>query len=148
MKPIRRYIDAFFIALRMTLRGETPQPPPRDPALAAWLRDGLPLLDAVYTAADGAGLRRAQREALTLRIDGREMKLETLLGTLRFHLAQEYPSLLRQPGQHNLLAIRAGCMNDRYWVSKLRAEPALQQGGLPAALERLATHLEALPKNS
>jgi hypothetical protein len=133
--------------LRMTIRGEKPQPPPRDAAFDAWLREGLRLVDAVYVAADSAALRPEQRAGIALRVDGRAMKLETILGTLRFHMAQEYPSMLRQPGQHNLTAIRAGCLNDRYWVSKLRAEPALQVGSIPAALGRLAAHLDSIPKN-
>jgi hypothetical protein len=147
MKPIRRYLDAFFTALRMTIRGEKPQPPPRHAGLDAWLREGLRLVDAVYYTADSAGLRRERRREISLRIDGRAMPLETVLATLRFHLGQEYPSLLREPGQHNLTAIRAGCLNDRYWVSKIQAEASLQQGGIPAALGQLATHLEAFPKN-
>ena len=148
MKPIRRYIEALFIALRMTIRGEKVNPPPRDAALDDWLREGLRRVEAVYQAADAAALRREQRDQISLRVDGRAMKLETILGTLRFHMAQEYPSMLRQPGQHNLMGIRAGCMNDRYWVSKLLAEPSLQQGSLPEALTQLATHLETIPKNS
>jgi hypothetical protein len=146
MKPLRRYIDAFFTALGMTIRGERPQHPPRDAALAAWVQQAANLVDAVYAAADGAALRRPQRQQITLKIDGRAMKLETVLATLRFHMAQEYPSLLRQPGQHNLMAIRAGCINDRYWVSKLLDEPALQQGSLPDALARLDAHYETIPK--
>ncbi len=148
MKPISRYVEAFVIALRMTIRGEKLQPPPRDTSLDAWLREGLRLVDAVYNAADSAAIRREQRAGMTVRIDGRPMKLEIVLGTLRFHLAQEYPSLLRQPGPHNLMGIRAGCMNDRYWVSKLLEEPALQHGSIPIALNQLAAHLETIPKNS
>ncbi|MBI5668174.1 MAG: hypothetical protein HZC41_09220 [Chloroflexi bacterium] len=139
-----RFWTAFWHALRLTLRGQTP-PALQHPHLLEWVRQLAALMDAVYAAADEAQLDRARRQTLTLRLDGRVMTVETVLSTVRFHARDEYPSLLRSGLASNLLGIHASNINDRYWISRLQALPEMQATPVAAALQRLADHLEALP---
>lgn len=139
-----RYWAAFRQALRLTLRGQKP-PALQHPQLLAWVRQLAALVDAVYVAADQTQLDRARRQALTLRLDGRVMSVETVLAAVRFHAYEEYPSLLRSGLPTNRLGIHASNMNDQYWISRLAELPELQSPPLAGALQRLAAHLNNLP---
>ncbi len=144
MTAFRRYARAFFIALRMTLRGEKP-PEPRYPAFVIWSRQTVVLLDEVSKAAASAGLDASRRKSISLKLDGRMLDLDTILGTLRYHAAQEYPSLLGSGVPHSLMAVQAGNINDRYWVTRLLQEATLGDTSLQAALQKLAAHMDAIP---
>jgi hypothetical protein len=129
----------------LTLRGETlgsPQPP-----IVQWQREYVLRIDAVRKAADQSGLGGAAREKLKLKVDGRSMSVETILGTLHFHASQEIPMLLRQgTNQRSLNAIYAMNMNDHFWVSRLMDSPDLQQPTLQTALALLDKHLADIPR--
>ena len=141
-----RYLRALITALRFTMRGVQP-PGLRQPELYAWIKQMVVLVDAVYAAADANGLDKAARTVATVKLDGRALTLETMFGTLRYHAAQEYPSLLRTSGGRgiNLGAIQASNLNDRYWLLKLRDESSLGSPAVQAALAALAAHLDAIP---
>ncbi len=143
MNPVTRYIRAFLIALWMTLRGEKP-PEPAYPELVVWSREMLQLVQSVYTAAESAGLDKSARQSIVLRLDGRAMNVETILGAFRYHAAHEYPSLLKSAGRFNRNAVQATNINDRYWLSQLAEETALQNASLQAAFARLSDHLGAI----
>ncbi|NWF70729.1 MAG: hypothetical protein HXY40_16715 [Chloroflexi bacterium] len=137
-----RYVRTFFTAISLTLRGARPPEVAHAP-LRAWIAQARKLLDGVYAAADANGLPASQRQTLRLRIDKREMAVETLLAALRHHLNEEYPYLLRHPTPHSLTAIYASNLNDRYYISRLAetlTTPALQR-----ALQKLGAHLDAIP---
>lgn len=149
MNTLTRYIRAFIVTLRLTMRGQQP-PGLRHPELYTWIKQMALLVDAVYAAADQNNLGKKAREATTVKLDGRSMSLETAFQTLRYHAGEEYPSLLRNSpnSRHNLSAIYAGNMNDRYWLMTLQAEPALQNTAVHAALTHLGAHLDAIPSTS
>jgi hypothetical protein len=142
---LRRYLRAFIVALGMTLRGEGP-PPPRP--LAAWSQQTLWRLDELYAALERQGLDEAARQQMALKLDGRLMKVETVLATVKHHAAQEYPSLLRSNIEFNLAAIQAANVNDRYWLARLAELPPLQAPAIAAALNRLRAHLDAIPNDT
>jgi hypothetical protein len=141
----RRIWQAFIQALRLTLRGETlgsPQPP-----IVQWQREYVLRVEAVRKAADQSGLGAAARADLKLKLDGRSMSIETILGTLHFHANQEIPMLLSQgTQQRSLNAVYAMNMNDRFWVSRLMESPGLQQPALQTALALLDKHLAEVPR--
>lgn len=139
-----RYIRAFFIALRMTLRGEKPQPPPYQ-ALIDWLEATPALVKAVYAAADQHGMDKATRQAVQIKVDGREQPIQTLLAGVEYHARQEYPYLLQNPTSHSLVAIYASNMNDQYGVLRLKDHPRIAGTPLEQPVTRLATHLEGIP---
>lgn len=140
-----RYVRAFFIALGMTLRGQTPPPAPNAP-LRAWLAAGLPLVMAVIRAADQEGLNEAIRKRLMLRIDGRDMSMHTLLAGVEHHLRQEYPYLLQHLTDHSVTAIYASNMNDQYRLMRLRDSDLLtEQAAVREAVARLSEHLNSIP---
>jgi hypothetical protein len=122
---LTRYIRAFIVALRLTLRGQQP-PGLRHPELYAWIKQMAVLIDAVYAAADQNDLNKKAREAVTVKLDGRSMSLETAFQTLRY----------------------AGNMNDRYWLMTLQAEPALQNPAVHVALVQLSAHLDSIPSTT
>jgi hypothetical protein len=144
MNTIVRYLRAFFVALRMTVRGQKPPPPPH-PEWTAWARQTVLLIDEIYAAAESSGLDKNARQSLVVKLDGRSMSVETVLATLRYHAAQEYPSLLRTAGRFNRGAIQATNMNDHYWLLRLREETPLNKPSLQASIARLTAHLEATP---
>ncbi len=148
MVMLRRYLHAFWGALRMTVRGEvyTPPPTPQSP-LIAWISQYAMLVDVVLRTANLNGVDQATRKQVKLRLDGRPMSLETALMTLKFHAVQEYPSLIQQgTGRGVQNTLYATNMNDRYWISRMAEAPELQNPDLLKALAALETHLDAIPK--
>lgn len=138
-----RYLRAFVVALGMTLRGQRPPPPT---PLEAWMTQTEALVDAVCKAADQAGLVTAQRKVLKLRIEGRDVSLDAVLGGVKFHVTQEYRYLLRHPTEHSLTAIYASNLNDQFRVARFSA--LVTAPGVQAALEALTRHLEAIPPSA
>lgn len=150
MNNFQRIWRAFWGALRHSLRGQSVQPrAPRYPALAAWMAQTPPLLDAVYAAADGVGIDSAARAALKLMVDRREISAETILAALRHNLTEEYPLLIETYFEHNLTTLYAINLNDARRVAHLARWEALQAyPALTAALVALAAHLQAIPDSS
>ncbi len=141
---LRRYLRAFVIAFKMTLRGEQPGAL-KYAAFVDWTRQAVLLVDAVYAAADSGGMSESLRRTIRLRLDGRDMNMETILAALRHHFTQEYPYLLRHDIAHNLTAIYASNMNDQYWLARLRDAEPLQDSPVRAAAAVLIAHLDAIP---
>lgn len=139
---IGRYVQAFLQALKLTLRGQA-APPPKFAPLRAWMQQSLILVDALAAAADTAGLDVTARKAFVLRIEGRDVNMHTMLATLKYHLQEEYPYLLRHETEHSLTALYAANMNDRFWAARLAQQ--LSQPAAQAAAAALAAHLEAIP---
>lgn len=136
-----RFFDAFRRALTRPRNTVYPQ-------MTAWTLQTRDLVRAVIVAANAGGLDEAARRALVLHLDRRDVSMETILATVRFHAAQEYPYLLRQPLSHNLLAIYAANLNDRYAVLRLSENDALQTEPLRTQLLALRTHLDNVPQES
>jgi hypothetical protein len=148
MNSLLRYLRALWGALRLTLRGETYQPPvaPQSP-LTAWISRYAILVDAVLRAANQSGVDQAQRKQVKLKLDGRPMSFETALMTLKFHAVEEYPSLVRAgSGRGVQTTLYATNMNDRYWISRMAEAPELQKSDVQQALKDLDAHLDAIPK--
>jgi hypothetical protein len=148
MVMLRRYLRAFWGALRMTVRGEvyTPVPTPESP-LTVWINQYSALVDVVLQAANQNGVDQATRKQVKVRLDGRPMSLETALMTLKFHAAEEYPSLVRQgTGRGVQNTLYATNMNDRYWISRMVEAPELQTPDVQKALATLDAHLDMIPK--
>jgi hypothetical protein len=143
MKALR-YIRAFWLALKMTLRGETIQPRPKSP-LALWVGEAGRLIEAVYAAADAQGLNREARQQLVMRIDKRDLTVETALTGIRHHVMTEYPYLLRNRTSYTVAAIHATNLNDRYLVQRIAELEALPTGQFQESLGRLKKHLETIP---
>ncbi|MBI1278887.1 MAG: hypothetical protein GC179_12225 [Anaerolineaceae bacterium] len=149
MNQIQRYLRAFWGALRMTLRGEKIVPTPlKVSPLSPWISQYLDLINSFLRAADQQGIDQTKRETIKLRLDGRQMSLETALLTLKFHASDEYPSLVRQgtEGRGVQNTVYATNMNDRYWISKMAENPDLQNPALQQALSALDAHLDSIPR--
>lgn len=139
-----RYLRAFFTALALTLRGQSAAAL-KYPALDAWMRQGRTLLDTVYSEAAAAGLDRQARSELLLHLEGRDISMETILGTVQHNLTREYPHLLARDDSYSLLVIRATSTEDHYRIECLAAAPPLQNTPAQAALTALARHLRQPP---
>ncbi len=133
----------------MTIRGEKIAAPamPASP-LTIWINQYLTLVEAVLLAANLNGIDQAARKQIKLRLDGRDMSLETALLTLKFHATEEYPSLVRQgtEGRGVQNTLYATNMNDRYWISRMVENPELQKPDVQAALSALDKHLDSIPR--
>jgi len=144
---IRRYGQAFVLALRYTLRGE--KPPllaVRDehPELAAWWAQTITLVEAVE---HGAAANGVDPKALTVRADKRDVSMATILGTIRFHAERDYPYLIAHHDQHDRLAMEALNLNDRYLITQLaNAVPAPLKPDVDALVEHLASLPVAIRK--
>lgn len=137
---IYRYKPAFFEALQRAIGREQPFP-----LFSRWARHTLPLINAVYTAADAAGLDEEQRRRLSLRIDRRDISMETILGAIKYHAEREYPYLLGEKVNDNAIAVYALNLNDRYRIVRLTEVEAVSGGALGAALDALHRHLDSVP---
>jgi hypothetical protein len=139
---IRRYLRAFVIALRMTLRGETPPPAP-DAPLREWIAQALSRVEMVETLAARQQIDPAK---VVLHLDMRDIRMSTILNTVRHHLTSEYPLLLRTPSSQSLNLLYANNMDDHYRVSRLEAAPDLADTPVQNAVVALAAHLETIPQ--
>ncbi|HLV37766.1 MAG TPA: hypothetical protein VKY59_21785 [Spirillospora sp.] len=139
---IYRYVRAFFIALRMTLRGESV--PPQTP-LAAWMAQGIEQLDVIDQLVAHHDIDPQQ---VVLHIDARDITMSTILRTVRFHLTNEYPVVLRQFSEHGLTVVRASNLDDHYRLTRLETAPELRGTPVEQAVARLAVILEAIPENA
>lgn len=137
-----RYQPRFFDAFR---RAMTRPHNTTSPQLSAWALQTRELVRAVIAAANRVGMDEAGRRALVLHVDKRNISMEIILATVRFHAAEEYPYLLRQPLRHNLLALHAANLNDRYLVMRLAENEALQTEPLRQSLAALRDHLDNVP---
>ncbi|MBL8147059.1 MAG: hypothetical protein JNL34_11800 [Anaerolineae bacterium] len=139
-----RVARALIEATRLTLRGEKHPAQARlerYPQTRAWIQETGTMLAAVEAAVREAGFDPA---GLTLHIEGRDVKMSTILNGIRFHLSEEYPSLLASPSHYALLAIKATNLNDRYQVLRLeQAEPVPEL--VRASLHALADVLSRQP---
>lgn len=138
---IRRYLRAFFMALKLTLKGK--RIAPKYPELDVWAREAARRVDAVYRAADANGLGEPARKALILHLDSRDISMETILASVRHHATEEYVKLLLDSTPHSFIAIYASNLNDRYRVAQLC--DAVQPLPVKAAIASLSDHLEAIP---
>ncbi len=138
---IARYVRAFFLALKMTLRGQ--RLAPKYPELDVWSREAARQVQVVFAAADAAGMDEAARKGLVLHLDRRDISMEMILATVRHHVTMEYRRLLLDSTPHTFVAIYAGNLNDRYRVAQLEA--AVENPAVKAALADLSRHLERMP---
>ncbi len=141
---VRHYVRAFLIALRMTLRGETPPPAP-DAPLREWMAQGLSRIEQIETLAARQQINPAE---VVLHLDLRDIRMSIILNTVRHHLTNEYPILLRTPSAQSLNLLYANNMDDHYRVSRLEAAPDLAGTPVQNAVVALATHLEAIPQQN
>lgn len=153
MTTVGRVVRAFFKALTMTLRGEIAAPPSmvetaraRFPALIGWCEEAIVHVDAVVAAADAAGWTDDRRAAFSLRLEGRDVSLKTMLAAVRYHCMEEIPHLLASDSRYGRVGVHALMINDQYWAREFSAAD-----GLPAAvteaLAALADHLAAPPSD-
>ena len=136
-----RFFDAFRRAMTRPQRGAYPE-------LSIWALQTRELLRAVMAAANSAGLDEARRREFILHVDKRDVSMETILTTVRFHAAEEFPYLLRQPLKHNTLAVYAANLNDRYLLMRLAEAEPLQVEPLRQRLAELRNHLDNIPSQS
>jgi hypothetical protein len=137
---IYRFKPTFFAAIQQAVGREIPFP-----LFSRWARKTIPLIAAVYKAADDAGLDATQRRAIVLRIDRRDTSMETILGGIKYHAEREYPYLLGEKVADNAVAVYALNLNDRYRLLRLTELETVATGPLGQALDRLRQHLDSAP---
>ena len=146
---MKRFFRIFFQALRMTLRGEKPLTrAERDyPRLFEWLATLQEKLHALENGLTTHQLGEAQRKIIKVKLEGRTVDMETILSSIRFHVGQEYPYMLKHVTEHSLTGIYAYNMNDTFQVFKL-----IQANALPAEpqalLQDLLNHLQSIPPST
>ncbi len=142
---IRRYVRAFALALRYTLRGDKPpllKVRDQYPDLAAWWNQTVRLVEAVERQASASHVDPA---ALILHIDRRDISMATILQTIRYHAEREYPHLMANDDPYGALTLQATNFNDRHLVQQLAQNI---DAALKPSVEALAGHLGNMPNNS
>ncbi len=143
IETLRRYARAFALALRYTLRGEKPpllKVRERYPELAGWWEQTIRLVEAVERSASESQVDPA---ALVVHVDRRDISMETILKTIRFHAEREYPYLVAHEGdEYRQVTLQAMNVNDRYLITQLveRVDSPVK-----SAVDALRAHLENLP---
>lgn len=140
-----RAIRAFFLALKMALRGESLAPAHFQP-LTDWMDAVESQLALVLDTADEYGLDQDQRQALRLKLDGRLTSLEQSLQMLRHNLKNEYPRLIRLNDGYSMVVVQSINMNDQYRVSRFLEAGFIESQPLRQALEDLNERLLNLPQ--
>ncbi|MBW4439388.1 MAG: hypothetical protein KME04_19760 [Pleurocapsa minor GSE-CHR-MK-17-07R] len=144
-RSLQDYLRAFVKAVRMTASGQTPQTLKNEQAaspLLTWCRESVRQVDAIKAA---AAAEQVDLLALTVRVDKRDLSLLTILETVRFHAAEEFPHLVRQGGQYATLAIQASNLNDRFAV--LKASECVEiSAQLAGKIGALGEHLAQPPR--
>ncbi len=138
---MRRYLRAFWQALKLTLRGQRLPPPVREryPQLADWWQGTVEQVAAVEQAAKASGI---DMDTLMIHVDRRDTSMATILAAVRYHAQQEYPYLMRQENQYNPVALNALNLNDRYLILRLAEQVP---DPVKASIETLQAHLDTLP---
>ena len=139
---MKRYIRAFVLALRFTLRGEQPpllQVRERQPELVAWWQRTIQLVSEVERAAAAQGVDGTK---LMIHADKRDVSMKTILATVKYHAEREYPYLIVQNDQYSPMTLQALNLNDRYLIMKLVNEV---DTSLKTVVEALNAHLGDLP---
>ena len=139
---MKRYLRAFVLALRFTLRGEQPpllQVRERQPELVAWWECTLQLVGEVERAAAAQGVDGAK---IMIHADKRDVSMNTILATVKYHAEREYPYLIVQNDQYSPMTLQAINLNDRYLIMKL---VNAVDGNLKGSVEALNAHLGELP---
>jgi hypothetical protein len=134
-----RYAKAFWRVLKATVTGQEAIP---HLSLRFWVEPIPGLVDAVHEAADQANVNQ---DAVTIRVDGREQSMKTILDAVTYHARQEYPYILRHLTEHSVTAIYASNMNDQYAVSRLNEHPSLEHPALKIAVDELHQQLQSIP---
>lgn len=135
-----RFIRAFFIALRLTLRGEAAPVSPYQPLLD-WIEAGAKQADqAVNKARISPDVWR-----MTIRIEGRDQSVETILKTVQFHMETEYPYMMQRFTNQSVTAIIGTNMNDQFALSKVLGAGTEHD---MSAIRRLADHLNSIPPST
>lgn len=141
------YIQTFFKALQMTLRGETIDTPIRYPNLQAWLEISTEHLNKVFAIAEENNINKTQRQQIILQLDGRNWSMDLILSSVKFHLETEFPSLMLTNVEHNLTTLYALHFDDKYRISQL-----LYSDVLPAVLrpqlQTFAEHFNNIPPST
>lgn len=146
--PRRRlsdYINAFITSIKMTARGEKPQSLQAETdhaALFDWFRETVKRVGAIENAAKAENI---DPQTIVFRLDSRETSLKTVLESIRFHAAQEYPMLIHQRSPYAIMTIQATNLNDRYALVRVSELPSLNATMLEP-LKALTIQLEQLPK--
>jgi hypothetical protein len=146
-----RVIRAFFLALWLTLRGTPIQPKPvvsKYPSLEAWITVGLQRVVTVERIADKADIPQDKRKAVKLRLEGRDISMETILTAVHHNLTREYPLLLKTDIEHNLTTLYALNLNDQYRVAQLLNAPDIANTPIQNALYALSEHLKNIPPSN
>jgi hypothetical protein len=138
---IYRYEPRFYLALQKALANHKPIPHAR---LWTWVRQIERLTAAVVAAADAVGMDSEARKALVLHLDKRDITMDRILAVLLYHARQEYPFLLGNGVEHNLTALYATNLNDRYLA--LRLGETVEQEAVKKALIALQQHLADIPQ--
>lgn len=130
-------IGLFFKAIWLTLKGERPPQSPHQ-SLKDWISTGIPLAEAALQSVN---------HNFTIKVDGRNQSIQTILKGVVYHLSQEYPYLLQHLTEHSLLAIRASNLNDQYAIKKLmESSEIVPFETLIKNLDSLRNHLFSIPE--
>lgn len=140
-----RRLRAFFLALKMTLRGQSPRPAHFAP-LENWMAAVDSQLTLVLAAAEAQGLDKNRRQALQLKLDGRMTSLEQSLQMLRHNLRNEYPRLIRLNDAYSMMVVQSLNMNDQYRISRFLEAQLIESVALRQALAGLRERLLEPPQ--
>jgi len=146
-----RVIQAFFKALQLTLQGKTiapTKPVIRYPPLERWRLDTLVLVGDVLRQAKNSGLNVEAQKDISLKLDGRMMSMDVLLGSVRHNLQTEYPMLMQADIEHHLTTLYALNLNDQYRMQTLADDKSIaKHTELQALIQSLAEKLREIPSS-
>lgn len=147
MQTLLRYFRALLKTFYVLLRGGK-LPEEAHMAYRRWAERTVALIATVLNTATQYGLIQSQREALKVKVDGRETSLETILQAIRYHAQEEYLYLLQHITDKSLTTIHATNLNDTYAIDKFLTTELITDPTIRGTLVTLHAHLQQIPNKN
>ncbi|MDX2078920.1 MAG: hypothetical protein SFZ02_20980 [bacterium] len=148
MQTFPKYARGLWKTIVVLVRGGGKPPEEANIPYRRWTERTNALVTAVFAVADKEAISVATRESLKIKVDGREMSLQTLLQAIAYHAKEEYAYLLKNFTDNSLMTIQATNLNDEYALSRFIEAELIKSEAVLKALTNLHTHLKQVPNKN
>lgn len=113
-----------------------------------WAERTAALVTAVLSASDKVGISEEKLEGIKVKVDGRDISLQTTLRGIAYHAKEEYVYLLKHLTDNSLTTIHATNLNDEYALSRFIESGLIYEDSILVMLDNLHNHLKQVPNKN
>lgn len=147
MELFVKYIRGLWKTFTLLLRGGK-LPEEANIHYRLWTERTAALVTAVFSASDKVGISENKRNDLKVKVDGREISLQTTLKGVAYHAKEEYAYLLKHLTENSLTTIHATNLNDEYALSRFIESGLIYEDSILVMLRNLHNHLKQVPNKN